>query len=82
MSRPVLHPANSSRASRAAFARSLEGVAHEQIARTAKRQGVGLIVMGTHRRTGVARFFLGSVAARDAATAPPPRAHGTWPVGA
>ncbi|HEX9821874.1 MAG TPA: universal stress protein [Methylomirabilota bacterium] len=50
----------------------LDGVAHEQIVRTAKRQGVGLIVMGTHGRTGVARFFLGSVAARVAATAPCP----------
>jgi nucleotide-binding universal stress UspA family protein len=50
----------------------LEGPAHEQIVRTAKRQGVGLIVMGTHGRTGVARFFLGSVAARVAATAPCP----------
>ena len=47
----------------------LEGIAHEQIVRTAKRQGAGLIVMGTHGRTGVARFFLGSVAARVAATA-------------
>jgi hypothetical protein len=28
--------------------------------------------MGTHGRTGVARFFLGSVAARVAATAPCP----------
>jgi nucleotide-binding universal stress UspA family protein len=50
----------------------LEGVAHEQIVRTAKRQRVGLIVIGTHGRTGVARFFLGSVAARVAATAPCP----------
>jgi nucleotide-binding universal stress UspA family protein len=50
----------------------LEGVAHEQIVRTAKRQRAGLIVMGTHGRTGVARFFLGSVAARVAATAPCP----------
>jgi nucleotide-binding universal stress UspA family protein len=50
----------------------LEGVAHEQIARTAKRQRAALIVMGTHGRTGVARFFLGSVAARVAATAPCP----------
>jgi nucleotide-binding universal stress UspA family protein len=47
----------------------VEGVAHEQIVRLAKRQGVGLIVMGTHGRTGLARFFLGSVAARVAATA-------------
>ena len=50
----------------------LEGVAHEQIVRAAKRQGAGLIVMGTHGRTGMARFFLGSVAARVAATAPCP----------
>jgi nucleotide-binding universal stress UspA family protein len=50
----------------------LEGVAHEQIVRAAKRAGAGVIVMGTHGRTGVARFFLGSVAARVAATAPCP----------
>jgi len=48
------------------------GVAHEQIVRTAKRQRAGVIIMGTHGRTGVARFFLGSVAARVAATAPCP----------
>ena len=47
----------------------LEGMAHEQIVRAAKRQRADLIVMGTHGRTGVARFFLGSVAARVAATA-------------
>jgi nucleotide-binding universal stress UspA family protein len=47
----------------------LEGVAHEQIVRAAKRVRADLIVMGTHGRTGVARFFLGSVAARVAATA-------------
>ncbi len=47
----------------------LEGVAHEQIVRAAKRQRATLIVMGTHGRTGMARFFLGSVAARVAATA-------------
>jgi nucleotide-binding universal stress UspA family protein len=50
----------------------LEGVAHEQIGRAAKRQRADLIVMGTHGRTGMARFFLGSVAARVAATAPCP----------
>lgn len=47
----------------------VEGVAHEQIVRAAKRQRAALIVIGTHGRTGVARFFLGSVAARVAATA-------------
>jgi len=50
----------------------LEGVAHEQIVRAAKRHRASLIVIGTHGRTGVARFFLGSVAARVAATAPCP----------
>jgi nucleotide-binding universal stress UspA family protein len=50
----------------------LEGAAHEQVVRAAKRQRARLIVMGTHGRTGVARFFLGSVAARVAATAPCP----------
>ena len=50
----------------------LEGVAHEAIVRAAKRQRADLIVMGTHGRTGVARFFLGSVAARVTATAPCP----------
>ena len=49
-----------------------EGVAHEQIARVARARHARLIVMGTHGRTGVARFFLGSVAARVAATAPCP----------
>jgi nucleotide-binding universal stress UspA family protein len=47
----------------------MSGVAHEQIVRTANRQKAGVIIMGTHGRTGVARFFLGSVAARVAATA-------------
>jgi nucleotide-binding universal stress UspA family protein len=46
-----------------------EGVAHDQIVRVAKARHAKLIVMGTHGRTGVARFFLGSVAARVAATA-------------
>jgi nucleotide-binding universal stress UspA family protein len=50
----------------------LDGVTHEQIVRAAKRQRAGVIVMGTHGRTGVARFFLGSVAARVTATAPCP----------
>jgi nucleotide-binding universal stress UspA family protein len=48
----------------------VEGVAHEAIVRLARR--CQLIVMGTHGRTGVARFFLGSVAARVSATAPCP----------
>jgi nucleotide-binding universal stress UspA family protein len=50
----------------------LEGVTHEQIVRIAKRQRADLVVIGTHGRTGMARFFLGSVAARVTATAPCP----------
>lgn len=45
----------------------LEGVPHEGILRAARK--ADLIVMGTHGRTGVARFFLGSVAGRVAAGA-------------
>src|SRR5262245_47906903 len=48
------------------------GTAHERIVSVAKGQHARLIVIGTHGRTGVARFFLGSVAARVAATAPCP----------
>jgi len=50
----------------------LEGVPHERIARAAKARRADLIVMGTHGRTGLARFFVGSVAERVVATAPCP----------
>lgn len=50
----------------------LEGIAHERIVREARARHAGLIVMGTHGRTGLAGFFLGSVAARVAALAPCP----------
>ena len=50
----------------------LEGVPHEQIARTARRQRADLVVMGTHGRTGLAKLFLGSVAGRVIAIAPSP----------
>ena len=50
----------------------LDGVAHEQIARTAKSKKADLIVIGTHGRTGLAKFFLGSVASRVVAAAPCP----------
>ena len=43
-----------------------------RVAPAAKRQRADMIVMGTHGRTGMARFFLGSVAARVTATAPCP----------
>ena len=50
----------------------LDGVAHEQIAKAAKSRKSDLLVVGTHGRTGVARFFVGSVAGRVVATAPCP----------
>lgn len=47
----------------------LDGVAHEQITRVAKSKKADLIVIGTHGRTGLAKFFLGSVASRVVASA-------------
>jgi nucleotide-binding universal stress UspA family protein len=47
----------------------LEGVAHEQIARAARSKRADLVVLGTHGRTGLARFFLGSVAGRVVSSA-------------
>ena len=47
----------------------LEGVAHAQIARTARRLRADLVVVGTHGRTGLAKLFLGSVAGRVVAIA-------------
>jgi nucleotide-binding universal stress UspA family protein len=45
------------------------GMPHAEIARTAKARRADLLVIGTHGRSGLARFFLGSVAARVAASA-------------
>jgi nucleotide-binding universal stress UspA family protein len=45
----------------------LEGIPHEQIARRARH--ADLVVMGTHGRTGLPRFVLGSVAGRVLALA-------------
>ena len=50
----------------------VEGVPHDRIVRAARSTRADLLVMGTHGRTGVAKFFLGSVAARVLATAPCP----------
>jgi nucleotide-binding universal stress UspA family protein len=50
----------------------LEGVAHEQIVRAAKGGRADLLVLGTHGRTGLARFFLGSVASRVVTMSPCP----------
>lgn len=47
----------------------LEGVPHEQITRAARAKRADLVVLGTHGRTGLAKFFLGSVAGRVVSTA-------------
>jgi nucleotide-binding universal stress UspA family protein len=50
----------------------LEGSTHDRIARAAKARRADLIVMGTHGRSGLARFFVGSVASRVVSVAPCP----------
>jgi nucleotide-binding universal stress UspA family protein len=40
----------------------LQGSAYAEIVRTAEQRGYGLIVMGTHGRTGFSHMLLGSVA--------------------
>jgi nucleotide-binding universal stress UspA family protein len=45
------------------------GIPHVEIVRVAKARRADLLAIGTHGRTGLARFFLGSVAARVVATA-------------
>jgi|SRR5215831_7580488 len=50
----------------------LEGLAHDEIIRFARARRVDLIVMGTHGRAGLAKFFVGSVADRVVAGAPCP----------
>jgi nucleotide-binding universal stress UspA family protein len=47
----------------------LKGVTHEAIVRAARAHRADMIVLGTHGRTGMARFFVGSVAARVVAAA-------------
>jgi nucleotide-binding universal stress UspA family protein len=44
----------------------------DEIIRAAIDKEVDILVLGTHGRTGIAKFFLGSVAARVVATAPCP----------
>jgi nucleotide-binding universal stress UspA family protein len=48
------------------------GSAAEEILRVAKESKCGVIVLGTHGRTGMGRLFLGSVAERVARKAPCP----------
>jgi len=50
----------------------LRGAPHEALARAARGRRADLMVLGTHGRTGMARFFVGSVASRVVATAPCP----------
>jgi universal stress protein A len=50
----------------------MAGSPHEVIVRAARSKRVDVLVLGTHGRTGLPRFFLGSVAARVLATAPCP----------
>ncbi len=47
----------------------LEGDPAQQIARTARSKHADLLVVGTHGRTGLAKFLVGSVASRLVATA-------------
>ncbi len=42
----------------------VEGIPHEQILRAARAKRADVVVLGTHGRTGLARFFVGSVASR------------------
>jgi nucleotide-binding universal stress UspA family protein len=49
-----------------------DGDPADQIVRAVRSTKAGLIVMGTHGRRGVPRFFLGSVAERVVANAPCP----------
>jgi nucleotide-binding universal stress UspA family protein len=50
----------------------VEGIAHERIAQIARSKKADVLVVGTHGRTGLQRFFLGSVASRVLALAPCP----------
>lgn len=48
------------------------GVPFHEICRYAKQQSVDLLVLGTHGRTGLAHFLLGSVAERVVRSSPCP----------
>jgi nucleotide-binding universal stress UspA family protein len=50
----------------------LDGVPHERITQAARSKKADLVVIGTHGRTGFAKLFLGSVAARVLTVAPCP----------
>lgn len=50
----------------------LTGTPYEAITEAAAEQAADLVIMGTHGRRGVSRFFLGSVASRVISSAPCP----------
>jgi universal stress protein A len=50
----------------------LSGAPFEAIAEAARKNKADLVIMGTHGRKGVSRFFVGSVASRVISTAPCP----------
>jgi nucleotide-binding universal stress UspA family protein len=50
----------------------LTGAPHEALTRAARRHRADLVILATHGRTGMAKFFVGSVASRVVATAPCP----------
>ena len=49
-----------------------DGSPAQQIVRVAKSKRIDLVIIGTHGRTGLAKFFLGSVAGRVVSTSPCP----------
>jgi nucleotide-binding universal stress UspA family protein len=52
--------------------RVVRGAPHEAILETARAENADLIVMGTHGRSGLGHFLLGSVAERVVRTSPLP----------
>ena len=52
------------------LARVVTGVPHQKIVETTKQEGAAFIVMGTHGRGALERFFLGTVADRVIRAAP------------
>jgi nucleotide-binding universal stress UspA family protein len=52
------------------LARVVTGAPHQEIVETAKREDAAFIVMGTHGRAALERFFVGSVADRVIRAAP------------
>lgn len=49
-----------------------EGLPHKEVQRLAEELGCDLVVIGTHGRTGLAHFLIGSVAERVVRTSPVP----------